>query len=240
MRVLVISDIHANLLALEAVLKDAGKVDAVWCLGDLVGYGPYPAECVARVRDLPELTCLMGNHDAAALGLIDLDTFNRDARTSATWTKEALDAEALDFLRALPERAQLDGVTLAHGSPRNPIWEYLLDAYTAADNFYYFDTGLCLTGHSHLPLMYHMEERILSWGMLSSDGPLQVRERMILNPGSVGQPRDSDPRASYAIYLPEEQIWHLHRVEYDIPSVQEKILQLGLPKRHASRLEQGN
>jgi predicted phosphodiesterase len=208
MRILVISDIHGNFPALKAVLKDARKVDAVWCLGDLVGYGPYPSECVARVRELPNLVCLMGNHD------------------SVTWTQQNLDAEGLAYLRGLPERIQQQDVTLVHGSPRNPIWEYLLDAYTAADNFYYFDTGLCLTGHSHLPLMYHLEERILSWGMLSPDGPLQVRERMILNPGSVGQPRDNDPRASYAIYLPEEQIWHIHKS--------------GLPQRHALRLEQGN
>jgi predicted phosphodiesterase len=240
MRILVISDIHGNFPALKAVLKDARKVDAVWCLGDLVGYGPYPSECVARVRELPNLVCLMGNHDSAALGQIDLETFNHDARDSVTWTQQNLDAEGLAYLRGLPERIQQQDVTLVHGSPRNPIWEYLLDAYTAADNFYYFDTGLCLTGHSHLPLMYHLEERILSWGMLSPDGPLQVRERMILNPGSVGQPRDNDPRASYAIYLPEEQIWHIHRVAYDIQGVQEQIIKSGLPQRHALRLEQGN
>lgn len=240
MRVLVVSDVHGNFPALEAVLKDAGKVDAVWCLGDLVGYGPYPSQCVARVRELPQLTCLLGNHDSAVLGQIELETFNRDARLSVNWTQQALDADGMEFLRGLPERAQQGDVTLVHGSPRNPIWEYLLDAYTAADNFYYFDTSLCLCGHSHLPLMYHLEDRMLSWGMLSPDGPLTVRDRMILNPGSVGQPRDNDPRASYAIFLPEEHIWHLHRVEYNIKMVQEKIIQSGLPRRHAARLELGN
>ncbi len=235
-----ISDIHGNLPALESVLKDAGKVDAVWCLGDLVGYGPFPSECVARVRQLPGLTCLMGNHDAAVLGQIDLDTFNRDARLSVLWTRTAMDAEGMEYLGSLPERAKEGDATLVHGSPRNPIWEYVLDAYTAADNFYYFDTPVCFCGHSHLPLMYHLDDKVLSWGVLSEDGPLSLRNRMILNPGSVGQPRDSDPRASYAIYLPEEHIWHIHRVTYDVQRVQEKILKAGLPERHALRLEEGS
>jgi predicted phosphodiesterase len=118
MRILVISDIHGNFPALKAVLKDARKVDAVWCLGDLVGYGPYPSECVARVRELPNLVCLMGNHDSAALGQIDLETFNHDARDSVTWTQQNLDAEGLAYLRGLPERIQQQDVTLVHGSPR--------------------------------------------------------------------------------------------------------------------------
>ena len=142
MRILIISDIHANLTAFQAVVQDAGKVDAVWCLGDLVGYGPDPNECISLLRTLPELTCLVGNHDAAALGDIDLAAFNRDASLSSQWTRTALSSENLAFLGKLPDKLVIEQVTLAHGSPRNPVWEYLLDTITAASNFEFFNTPL--------------------------------------------------------------------------------------------------
>src|SRR5512136_779410 len=126
MRILVISDIHANLTALEAVLSEAGSFDAAWCLGDLVGYGPDPNECITRVRELSKLLCIIGNHDAAALELIDSDTFNPEARTAILWTRKALSDSSVSFLSSLPEKIELEHVTLAHGSPRHPVWEYLL------------------------------------------------------------------------------------------------------------------
>jgi diadenosine tetraphosphatase ApaH/serine/threonine PP2A family protein phosphatase len=240
-RILVISDIHANLTALEAVIKDAAEVDAVWCLGDLVGYGPDPNPCVNRIRKLPNVVCVIGNHDAAALGQIDLQAFNRDARQSAEWMIGELSATNLKFLSNLPESLVIDDVTLAHGSPRNPVWEYLLDPYTAATNFAYFETPFCFTGHTHLPVAYEMQNGSLSvdWNLLKHGQNLVMNERTIINPGSVGQPRDHDPRASYAIYYPDTRIWEPHRVEYNIAAVQARILAAGLPKRHAARLEQG-
>ena len=165
MRYAVISDIHANLTAFQAVIQDAGTVDATWCLGDVVGYGPDPNECVALLRSLPGLTCLVGNHDAAALGEIDLAAFNRDASLSSQWTRAALTPENLDFLRGLQETLVNEQVTLAHGSPRNPIWEYILDIYTAWSNFEEFSQKVCIIGHSHIPLAFlqnNIENSVLS------------------------------------------------------------------------------
>ncbi len=241
MRVLILSDIHANLTALEAVLQDAGSFDAAWCLGDLVGYGPDPNECVERVRALPELLCLIGNHDQAALGGIPLSRFNRDARDVAEWTRSVLSEDNQEYLRSLPARITTHEFTLAHGSPRQPVWEYILDQYTADRMFDFFDTPYCLVGHSHLPLVFKR----------GSDGafaaPVAIRlgktialeTRMILNPGSVGQPRDMDPRAAYALLDLETHTWEPRRVRYDIAQVQLRILDAGLPERQALRLVAG-
>ena len=135
MPILVLSDIHANVTAFEAVLEDAGDVDAVWCLGDLVGYGPDHNECVSLARSLPNLVCIMGNHDAAVTGHIPLDAFNLEAQRSVLWMRETISMDNYQFLTDLQE-CQIDGdVTLVHGSPRNPVWEYILDAPVARDNF---------------------------------------------------------------------------------------------------------
>lgn len=240
MRILILSDIHANLTALQAVLEDAGSFDAVWCLGDLTGYGPDPNEVVSQVRKLPGLVCLMGNHDAAVTGQIDLTSFNKEARQAAQWTSKALSTENMDFLENLPEKQEINGITLAHGSPRNPIWEYLLDTYTAAVNFTAFETDYAFVGHTHIPLCYIMNGKDrLEWRLLSAMDQLELGSRGILNPGSVGQPRDHDHRAAYAIYQPEISLWTSHRVEYDFTGVQERIRSHGLPKRHAQRLAEG-
>lgn len=241
MRCLIISDIHANLTALDAVLAAAGSIDAVWCLGDLVGYGPDPNECVARVQTLPNLLCVIGNHDAAALNQIDSDSFNPEARNAITWTKKNLTPEAKEFLSSLPEKIRLDGATLAHGSPRHPVWEYLLDTRTAAINFEYFDTPLCIVGHTHLPVVYEYSESSRQ-ARLSIPDPnrlLTLPERVIVNPGSVGQPRDRDPRASFAIYDSDANTWTYRRVDYDIPAVQERMRRAGLPERHIVRIAAG-
>lgn len=241
MRILVISDIHANLTALETVIEDAGTVDAVWCLGDIVGYGPDPNECVARVRGLPNLVCLLGNHDAAALSRIPIETFNMDARRSIEWMQDVLTKESYIFLSELPESVVAGQVTLAHGSPRNPVWEYILDLHNANQNLEYFDTQICMVGHTHLPITYKVDPRTngLVWSAPNEGELVELTTRAIVNPGSVGQPRDHDPRSSYGIFFPENNAWEIHRVDYDIRAVQKRIRAASLPMRHALRLIEG-
>lgn len=240
-RILVCSDIHANLTALDAVIHDAGKVNTVWCLGDVVGYGPDPNECVARLRELPNLVCLIGNHDAAALGMLDINSFNLEARQSIRWLASVLTPESRDFLASLPETYINGEMTLAHGSPRVPIWEYLLDVFSAANAFDYFMTPYCMVGHTHIPTVFAFdpETKGVQWRMPTTGERIELRQRMILNPGSVGQPRDHNPMASYAIYEPEFGQWELHRVAYEVESVQHRIFKAGLPQRHALRLMDG-
>ena len=240
-RILVISDIHGNLIALEKVLKDAGEVDAVWCLGDLIGYGPKPNECIERVRSLKNFICILGNHDAAILGRIDLQAFNQDARISLRWAKSILSPDNLDYLQNLPEKVVIDKATLAHGSPRNPVWEYILDIHTALENFIAFDTPVCMVGHTQMPIAYYqiMETRDVGWEIPRISKVFRFTRKTIINPGSVGQPRDRDPRAAYAIYYPRRLAWEQHRVDYDIDAVQEQIRNNDLPFRHAARLSEG-
>jgi predicted phosphodiesterase len=241
MRILVISDIHANLTAFQAVLSAAGEIDAVWCLGDLVGYGPDPNECIDLVRQLPNLICLFGNHDAAALKQIDTDTFNPDARMALQWTIQTLSMQSVAFLESLPDRVVVDQITLSHGSPRQPLWEYILDTRAATANFEHFDTPYCLVGHTHLPVLYYLpdEQRIARLIVPDSSMQLTLAPRAILNPGSVGQPRDRDPRAAYAIYEPGQNTWEYCRVPYNISAVQMRMEAAHLPERHIQRLSAG-
>ena len=241
MTILVVSDIHANLTALESVLAHAGNVEAVWCLGDVVGYGPDPNECIARLGELPNLVCIMGNHDAAAVNYISNLGFNPEARKSLKLTQSALNDTSQSFLENLPERLSIGDVTLVHGSPRAPVMEYLLDNHAATENFDYFDTDYCMVGHSHLPVMYsHTDNQMLARLLvLEGDQKLQLEPRAIINPGSVGQPRDRDPRASYGLFDPKTHTWEVRRVPYDIAAVQERMLAAGLPSRHIERLSTG-
>ncbi|MEA2007685.1 MAG: metallophosphoesterase family protein [Chloroflexota bacterium] len=241
MKILVISDIHANLTALEAVLKDAGDVDAVWCLGDIVGYGPDPNECVEIVRNLPNLVCLQGNHDQATVNIIDTSSFNPEAQASVHWTQKTLTETAKTYLEELPSRIQLEGVTLVHGSPRKPVWEYIIDPYTATKNFEYFETDYCFVGHTHIPLIFTLIENdnIARVNACTPNKQLVLPKRTIINPGSVGQPRDEDPRSAYAIFDSENNTWDNHRVAYKIKDVQERMRKAGLPKMHVRRLELG-
>lgn len=241
MRVLVVSDIHANLTALQAVLEDAGPVDALWSLGDVVGYGPDPNACIAAILEFEHLA-IPGNHDWGTLGRLDLDDFNSDARAANLWTRTQLSEEGRRYLEDLPDLLVTGQITLAHGSPRYPIWEYLFYASTAALNFPHLDTRVCLVGHTHMPLVFYQE---------SDDSPTQVlplpegeplaldRGRYIVNPGSVGQPRDGDPRAAYMILDPEALIVEHRRVAYPIAHTQERMRSFGLPSRLISRLEVG-
>ena len=242
MRVLVISDVHANYEALEAVLNDAGEVDETWCLGDLVGYGPDPNLCVETVRSLPNLTCLPGNHDVGMIGGMSLATFNGDARRSLEYQMKVMNADNMDFLRALPEAVQVCGeATMAHGSPRDPTWEYILNTLAARLNFEHFNTPFCFVGHAHLQCLFQMDEERnrIAMEIPKPGEPWEMKPRAIFNPGSVGQPRDRNPRAAYAIYEDEARTWEPRRVEYDIAAVQARIRQLGLPEKHAVRLAEG-
>jgi predicted phosphodiesterase len=242
MRVLVISDVHANYTALEAVLTDAGQVDETWCLGDLVGYGPDPNVVVEMMSEIPNLTCMMGNHDSAATGNVALESFNGDARRSLLHHEKVLTATNMDFLRTLSSKALVRGdVTLAHGSPRDPLWEYILNSLSARINFDHFDTQLCFVGHSHIQCMFELIEQTdrVNLRQTVPDEPIKLNSKLILNPGSVGQPRDRDPRSAYAIYDSEAKTWMPRRAEYNIPEVQQRIREMKLPEKHAVRIAEG-
>jgi diadenosine tetraphosphatase ApaH/serine/threonine PP2A family protein phosphatase len=242
MRILIISDIHANLTAFDTVLNDAnGEWDYVWCLGDVVGYGPDPNECVERLRSLPHL-CLAGNHDWAALGRLDIRTFNPDARKAVNWTSDTLTPENRAYLEALPTTFVIGDYTLAHGSPREPVWEYILEPLIAALNFPHFETPYCLVGHTHQPVIYELVSEHGDTEAIAPSyrikRPLNGR-RQIINPGSVGQPRDANPDAAYAILDAETNIWEHRRVPYDISAVQKRMRQNDMPERLVTRLEHG-
>ena len=272
MRILVISDIHANLTALEAVLSQAaGEWDYVWCLGDVVGYGPDPNECMDRLRELPH-RCLLGNHDWAAIHGMDIHHFNEDARISLQWTQEELRADNAEYLRSLTPMLVVADFTLAHGSPREPIWEYIMEPTVAACNFAHFETPYCLVGHTHMPAIFEhgaTEGSAQSW-VLDSDSEHFLRpqsagtrflrpqsagtrflqpqsagtcslngSRLILNPGSVGQPRDANPAAAYALLDTEAERWQQRRADYAIHEVQERMRAHNLPERLAQRLTYG-
>ncbi len=242
MQILVVSDIHANYEALEAVFADAGAVDETWCLGDIVGYGPDPNLCVELIRERPNLTCLLGNHDVALLGRMPMAAFNGEARRSLDFQSRVLTADNMDFLRTLPDATLTrDAVTLAHGSPRDPTWEYVLNTLSARLNFDYFATPYCFVGHAHLQCVFQLDE---TRNRVSMDSPppgeaVSMTPRAIFNPGSVGQPRDRDPRAAYAIYNPIARTWEPRRASYDISAVQARIRELGMPEKHAVRIAEG-
>lgn len=242
MRILIISDIHANYTAFETVLKDAeGDWDFVWCLGDVVGYGPDPNECVEKLKTMPHL-CLAGNHDWAALGRLDVRTFNPDARRAVEWTQETLTPDNVKYLEALPVTFVIGEYTLVHASPREPVWEYILEPLIAALNFPHFETPYCFVGHTHQPVIYTMVE---DNGDTHSASP-QYRQphhlngkRQIINPGSIGQPRDQNPDAAYGILDMETGVFEHRRIPYDIAAVQERMRKHSMPERLVTRLEHG-
>ncbi len=241
MRYLVISDIHGNLTAFKTVLEDAeGDWDFIWCLGDVVGYGPDPNECVALLRQQPHL-CLSGNHDWAVLGRLDLSTFNSDARNAIAWAQGVLSDSSRAYLEALPSTHVEEPFTLAHASPRHPVWEYIVDRRTALDNFAHFETRYCLVGHTHVPIVFEQlgEGDILIHAPVYNQ-PLPLDgARLIINPGSVGQPRDHDSRAAYAILDSDKMTWEHRRVSYPIHETQERMSDYDLPYRLIARLDYG-
>ena len=242
MRILVISDIHANYTALEAVLNDAGAVDETWCLGDLVGYGPDPNAVVEQVREIPNLTCILGNHDMAAIGKIPFEAFNGDARRTLEYHERVLSADNMDYLRSLPHNLKVRGeVSIVHGSPRDSVWEYILNTLSARLNFDHFTTPWCFVGHSHLQCMFQLDQKTdrVSLSPIRAGEQVSLHPRAILNPGSVGQPRDRDPRAAYAIYHSGTNIWEPRRAAYNIPEVQQRIREANLPEKQALRIAEG-
>jgi predicted phosphodiesterase len=242
-RIAVLSDIHSNLDALESVLDSLEPVDQVWCLGDIVGYGPEPNECVARLSSLPKHVAVAGNHDAAATGQMALDGFNPYAAAAARWTMDQLTPATREYLTQLPTKLVSGEFTLAHGSPRNPLWEYLFNAETARASFDHFDGPFCLVGHTHVPSFFVRtgEGEILARRVVDeAEVPLaQPGCRFILNPGSVGQPRDEDPRASLMVVDTERRSATWHRVAYPIEATQEKMRRVGLPSKLVDRLANG-
>ncbi len=241
MRYLIVSDIHGNYPAIMAVLHHAQPYDVIWCLGDLVGYGPNPNECVDAIRSRDHL-CVAGNHDWGALGRADIFTFNHDARVALLWTQDELGESERSYLAELPTRLQIGGYLLVHASPRQPLWEYMLDVESAAEAFLHHDFRLALVGHTHIPLLFEWREALGEAVMLMPDyrNPIYLGERrLIVNPGSVGQPRDGDPRAAYAILDTEEETIEFHRVSYPVEITQERMRARGLPERLIERLEMG-
>jgi len=242
MRYAIIADIHANLAALRAVLEDIerqGGVEEIWCLGDIIGYGPDPHECIELLRQHKHV-CVAGNHDRAAIGKLDLADFNPDAAAACRWTAHELLPEDIQYLESLPLRMEKDGFTLTHGSPREPIWEYVISTSIAEQNFHFFQTPYCLVGHSHVPMVFRDEDGSCTFSRWSANVGLALGKiRLIINPGGVGQPRDGDPQASYAIYDSEARIIRLHRLPYDINATQARMMEKGLPVRLAMRLSYG-
>ncbi len=304
MRVLVLSDIHGNLAALETVLNAAeDQYDTVWCLGDVVGYGPRPNECVALIREIASV-CVLGNHDWAALARpgIDVDGFNPQARQAVLWTRETLTEESIAFLNQLPytpvSPKECPDILLTHASPREPVYEYILTPSIALENFAVFEQEICLFGHTHKPIIFRWQlhdefdshfahddgddtefddiytEKLYHSGYYEPieqaeheiastlEHPVTVRtvatvdalqppigeavhlatsdrERLIINPGSVGQPRDSDARAAYAIIDLEEMTWRYERIAYPIELTQNQMRAAQLPKRLIDRLSFG-
>jgi diadenosine tetraphosphatase ApaH/serine/threonine PP2A family protein phosphatase len=241
-RIAVISDVHANWHALEAVLTaiDAESPDALWCLGDLVGYGPRPNPCCASVRERAAL-CLAGNHDLGVLGQLELEEFAPDAVVSARWTRGVLSQESRGFLESLSPTGRRDGVELFHASPRDPVWDYVLSAEAAEAAFELTEAPLVLVGHSHVPLALAAAEGALAGGLApeGTEAELDADARLVLNPGSVGQPRDGDPRAAWLLLDFAAGRASFRRVPYRVERTQEELRERGLPDALAERLARG-
>ena len=242
LRALILSDIHSNLEALTSVIGDArqrGGFDCVWCLGDLVGYGPDPSESLRLLREF-DLVAVAGNHDYAAAGVIDASDFNGAAYAAIRWTGEQLDGDDKSFLSELPVVSVEPTFTLVHGSLRAPIVEYLLHPSQALATFELMTTPYCLVGHSHQPFICRDMAPMPIFLPLPEDGSVELDNgRCIINPGSVGQPRDRDSRASYAVFDSDGPAIEHYRVEYDIALTQSKMRRAGLPEYLIDRLDYG-
>jgi len=243
MRCAILSDIHANLVAFQTVLEDMetrGGFDEIWCLGDIVGYGPEPHACIKLLQQYKNVS-VAGNHDYAAIGRIDISSLNTDAAIACRWTARQLTSEDVDYLQSLAVKLTQGNFTLVHGSPRQPLRQYLISAVDANDNFSYFDTKFCLVGHSHVPLVFRQDKNgnCFAAGIPDTMQLEQEDHRLIVNPGGVGQPRDGDSRASYALYDSDAQVVHHYRVGYDIGATQKRMMECGLPVSLGLRLNYG-
>lgn len=241
MKYAIISDIHSNVEALDEVLKwiEKEKIKDIICLGDLVGYGPNPKECIERVHRVTEVV-LAGNHDYAAVGLTDTNNFNVYAKTAAEWTATVLSKDESSLLSAAPLTSEKDPATFVHATPMEPdLWDYIMSLEDAMINFRHFDTQVCFVGHSHVPMIIEHNTK-KSCRLLDSTALIfQPDCRYIINVGSVGQPRDRDTRASFGIFDDEKLKFELVRVEYPYTITQRKILEMGLPSFLAERLGKG-
>lgn len=237
MKVGLISDVHANLVALEAVLTRLGPVDAIWVCGDTVGYGPEPSDVLALLRQR-KATIVSGNHDHAAATGEGLDLFNAPAALAARMHAGWLSAEERDALAALPRTLETNGVTLCHGSLRDPLWEYVTTAPAAAASLTVARTPHCCAGHTHVPALFQPNRENGS-GRVRYDEPYALAPRAFLNPGSVGQPRDGDPRAAYAVLDLAAGTVSFHRESYDFRKTAQRIRERGLPAIFADRLAYG-
>jgi diadenosine tetraphosphatase ApaH/serine/threonine PP2A family protein phosphatase len=244
LRAAVISDIHSNRHALESVLTavDTAGIDEVWCLGDMVGYGAEPDACTALIRERSSV-CLVGNHDLAVLGALDISTFSEAAAAAVEWTRANVSEETLEFLASLEPTASKSGVGLFHASPRDPVWEYVLSGDQAEAGFEAQEERVGLIGHSHIALFFVRAEQARGYaqGAQAEDGTeIEISEgEWLLNPGSVGQPRDGNPRAAWLELDTEAWVARYHRVEYDIEGAAAAIRAAGLPNLLAERLEVG-
>lgn len=236
MRVALLSDIHANLLALEAVLEDLPAIDGLWVLGDTVGYGPDPAGVLALLRDRAAVL-VAGNHDLAVATGQGLEAFNPVAAVAARLHREWLSDEERAFLAALPRIARPDGVTLVHGSLRDPVWEYVWDTRTAYASLELAETDVSCNGHTHVPAVFALAgDRVTS---TLGRGLVALEGRVLVNPGSVGQPRDRDPRAAWAVLDTEARTVEFMRTDYDVAATRRAITARGLPAFLADRLASG-
>ena len=247
MRIAVLSDIHSNVEALDAVLDRAQTEDAgaTVVLGDIVGYGADPVAVVERLRSLPRVTMIAGNHDLAATQRFDTTWFNSAAEAAIRWTRAALDDDTMRTLTALEPRGALGEALLVHGSVVDPAAQYVFNADQAGESFDAEPFTLCFFGHTHMPTLFEAgpnadRPSIVKGQILGDREPVELREgRFMLNPGSVGQPRDADPRASFMIFDTERSIAVVHRVPYDIAGAQRKIYDAGLPTVLGDRLAVG-
>lgn len=240
MRVAVISDVHANYHALEAVIEqiDAERVDAVWCLGDVVGYGPLPNECCDTVRKRSD-RCLVGNHDLVALGRLNVSDFNDEAAAAAVWTSEVLSEDSRSFLESLQSSGEAEGVDLFHASARDPVWEYVLTEEAAQATLDLSAAPLVLVGHSHVALAITLRDGRVEGGVAAGGAGVELEGRWLLNPGSVGQPRDGDPRAAWLLLDLDQMSAAFRRVPYSIEQTQGEMRERGLPGTLAARLARG-
>ena len=237
----VLSDIHGNFEALEAVFKEIDKlaIDEVLCLGDVIGYGPDPEKCVEFIQGKAN-TILAGNHDYAPLGLVDISYFNTYAKQAVEWTAAQLSKETRDFLESRPLRKEFENFTIVHATPANPSsWDYILSIEDAVENFPHFTNLACFIGHSHVPVIIIKNKKSKVEVKRVPKLVLDETCKYIINVGSVGQPRDLDPRAAFGTFNTVSREFNLHRVKYDIGKTQRKILERGLPAFLAERLALG-
>ena len=243
MKIGIISDIHSNSEAINSVLKNIKEVDEFICLGDIVGYGADPNYCIEKLKDL-NCRCIGGNHDFAVVGKLDINYFNYAARAAILWTSNQLIKENFNFLLNLKKKIELeDNVFAVHGSPQNPLLEYILDKETASFIFSKFDFKIYFVGHSHLAGCFSFNENNhqVDYINFSNGGNIEIskNKRYIINCGSVGQPRDGNPKASYGIYDQKYGIVNIYRVSYPINLTKDKIINAGLPRSLADRLSYG-